>query len=309
MSAREARRRWLKMCQHTLNLTAFVPNAFVSFSYRPGLIPLTPVPSLPGGFGPAADFIITSISLPTASLTDTARAGARRVGHARATWCCSCRASAAQASRALTRKGQLARTGEKLRFRVGVCGQYKPAPVETVRTYALITKYAVDDVRAAKEREMASWDADPDNAEYDFSSSETLLDTQLLRLVWIRRTFNVGQAGAEVMQRGGARSGGAGQAPINEPYTAFCYLVQRLTLYTRYCIVYHEKLTAEFKALKPMPMAALLPAAATPAAPLPKKGLDGLVEFDVVRAAVRSFNPTRLAQAAAEDSRIILIVS
>jgi hypothetical protein len=48
----------------------------VSFSYRPGLIPLTPVPSLPGGFGPAADFIITSISLPTASLTDTVPAQA-----------------------------------------------------------------------------------------------------------------------------------------------------------------------------------------------------------------------------------------
>ncbi|KAJ7290130.1 hypothetical protein C8J57DRAFT_1610589 [Mycena rebaudengoi] len=109
-----------------------------SRSHTAGLIPLTPVPSLPGGFDPTTDFIIISISLPTVSLTDT---------------CCSCRASAARASRALMRKGQLVRTGEKLRFQVGVCGQCKPAPVETVRTYALD---AADEVR---------------NTEYDVSAA------------------------------------------------------------------------------------------------------------------------------------------
>ncbi|KAJ7226289.1 hypothetical protein C8J57DRAFT_1731051 [Mycena rebaudengoi] len=264
----------------------------VSSSYHPGLIPLTLVPSLPGCFDPAADFIIMSISLPTVSLTDTVRARATRDS-----W-------------ALTRKGQLARTGEKLHFQVGLCGRYKPVPVETVRVRTLIPKDAADEVRAAKEREIASWDADADNAERfeQFSSSETLLDVQLLKLVWIRRTFNVGP------------------------------------LCTRYCIVCYEKLTAEVEALKPyvsatpnyahtsitpsivarrsrcyeiihnlqtvdllvsltISAACLFPSAwdrcptlvasspppttnytkpmaATPAAPVLKKGLDGLVEFD-----------------------------
>ncbi|KAJ6535048.1 hypothetical protein B0H19DRAFT_1383300 [Mycena capillaripes] len=38
---------------------------------------------------------------------------------------------------------------------------------------------------------------------------------------------------------------------INLPYTAFCYLVRRLTLCTRYCLGCHNKLTAEFEAIKP----------------------------------------------------------
>ncbi|KAJ6460480.1 hypothetical protein C8R47DRAFT_994015 [Mycena vitilis] len=117
---------------------------------------------------------------------------------------------------------------------------------------------------------------------------ETLLDAQLVKLIALRRAYGVGWAGAEEMyarvegeQRGAgdvwemyrneilradsdeaalARSGTLPHDPlrglpkgeeINVPYTAFCFLVRRLTLCTRYCLVCHNKLTAEFEALKP----------------------------------------------------------
>ncbi|KAJ3717151.1 hypothetical protein C8R42DRAFT_724779 [Lentinula raphanica] len=38
---------------------------------------------------------------------------------------------------------------------------------------------------------------------------------------------------------------------INWPLTAFCYLIRRLTLCTRYCIVCHNKLETDYVALKP----------------------------------------------------------
>ncbi|KAJ7616173.1 hypothetical protein DFH06DRAFT_1107922 [Mycena polygramma] len=117
---------------------------------------------------------------------------------------------------------------------------------------------------------------------------ETLLDAQLVKLIALRRAYGVGWSGAEEMyarvegeQRGAgevwgmyrddilradadeaalARSGTLPHDPlrglpkgedINVPYTAFCFLVRRLTLCTRYCLVCHNKLTAEFEALKP----------------------------------------------------------
>ncbi|KAJ2925630.1 hypothetical protein H1R20_g11464, partial [Candolleomyces eurysporus] len=39
--------------------------------------------------------------------------------------------------------------------------------------------------------------------------------------------------------------------PINLPLTAFSYLIRRLTLCTKYCIVCHNKLGADYEALKP----------------------------------------------------------
>ncbi|KAJ7320981.1 hypothetical protein DFH08DRAFT_713280 [Mycena albidolilacea] len=117
---------------------------------------------------------------------------------------------------------------------------------------------------------------------------ENLLDAQLVKLIELRREYGVGWAGAETMyaavereQRGAedvwrayqkniqradkdeaalARLGTLPHDPLRElpkgedinlPYTAFCYLIRRLTLCTRYCLVCHNKLTAEFEALKP----------------------------------------------------------
>ncbi|KAJ6451098.1 hypothetical protein C8R47DRAFT_1221896 [Mycena vitilis] len=117
---------------------------------------------------------------------------------------------------------------------------------------------------------------------------ETLLDAQLVKLIALRRAYGVGWAGAEEMyarvegeqRRAGdvwemyrneilravsdeaalARSGTLPHDPlrglpkgeeINVPYTAFCFLVRRLMLCTRYCLVCHNELTAEFEALKP----------------------------------------------------------
>ncbi|KAJ7127952.1 hypothetical protein C8R44DRAFT_979448 [Mycena epipterygia] len=226
----------------------------------------------------------------------------------------------------LTPTGEYPRKGMQLRFQVGVCGRYKPGrehAVEAGRTFGLVGKDAEDEIREAKEaaaraREMAmlEWgegdedvsfgdasgfgepvqeeEADDDGDEGRFerfslsSSLEALLDAQLVKLIWIRRRYGVGWAGAEVMhayvekeQRGYddvwsvyrseiitadkeegalARGGTLPHDPLRElpkgeqinlPYTAFCYLVRRLTLCTRYCLVCHTKLNAEFEALKP----------------------------------------------------------
>ncbi|KAJ6535050.1 hypothetical protein B0H19DRAFT_963825, partial [Mycena capillaripes] len=122
------------------------------------------------------------------------------------------------------------------------------------------------------------------------SALEALMDAQLVKLIALRRSYGVGWAGAEAMyarcegeqksvgevwewyrqeilaadaeEATLARAGGVALPhdplralpkgeEINLPYTAFCYLVRRLTLCTRYCLVCHNKLTAEFEALKP----------------------------------------------------------
>ncbi|KAJ7641952.1 hypothetical protein FB45DRAFT_1054322 [Roridomyces roridus] len=201
------------------------------------------------------------------------------------------------------------------------------AAVEAGRTFGLLGRDAEDEVReqrekAAREREerLAAWgegafddemggvDADtsaglygeePEDEEDDegdarferFSLSsalESLLDAQLVKLIWLRRTYGVGWAGAEVIislsekqqlgyaavwataqemilaadkeERALARKGTLPHDPlhnlpkteeINLPYTAFCYLIRRLTLCTRYCLVCHNRINSEFEALKP----------------------------------------------------------
>ncbi|KAJ6506730.1 hypothetical protein C8R45DRAFT_1090408 [Mycena sanguinolenta] len=151
--------------------------------------------------------------------------------------------------------------------------------------------YGWDNSAAVQEDEDAGEEDDGEGRFERFSLSsalENLLDAQLVKLVEIRRAYGVGWAGAETMyaalerdQRGLedvarvyqaeiqraekdeaalARTGTLPHDPlrdlgkgdeINLPYTAFCYLVRRLTLCTRYCLVCHNKLTAEYEALKP----------------------------------------------------------
>ncbi|CAK5263224.1 unnamed protein product [Mycena citricolor] len=120
------------------------------------------------------------------------------------------------------------------------------------------------------------------------SSLESLLDAQFVKLIAIRRKYGVGWGGAEMMfgyvereqrslddvwktyrklilaadasekaefQAGklpyDPLQGQAQDSEINLPYTAFSYLIRRLTICTRYCLVCHDKLAAEYEALKP----------------------------------------------------------
>ncbi|KAJ7059776.1 hypothetical protein C8F01DRAFT_989503 [Mycena amicta] len=235
--------------------------------------------------------------------------------------------SAATSYPPLTPQGEYVRKGMSLRFQVGLCGRYKPSrehAVEAGRTFGLVGKDAEDEVRerreaarAAREAALLEWGEDaptedvsldefdvgypemePEEAVDDddsrferfslSSSLEALLETQLVKLIVIRRKYSIGWAGAEVMhayveseQRGMddvwavyrqqiqaadkaesklAKSGTLPHDPlrdlrpgeeINLPYTAFCYLIRRLTLCTRYCLVCHTKLTSDFEALKP----------------------------------------------------------
>ncbi|KAF7297153.1 UBIQUITIN-CONJUGAT-2 domain-containing protein [Mycena indigotica] len=234
--------------------------------------------------------------------------------------------SAATSYPPLTPQGEYVRKGMSPRFQVGVCGRYKPSrehAVEAGRTFGLVGRDAEDEVRekreaarAAREAALLEWgeDALPEDMNIDefdvgypemepeddteddsrferfslSSSLEALLETQLVKLVAIRRKFSIGWAGAEVMhsyieseQRSMddvwatyrpeiqaadkaevelIRSGTLPHDPlyglgpnqnINLPYTAFCYLIRRLTLCTRYCLVCHTKLTSDFEALKP----------------------------------------------------------
>ncbi|KAJ6550837.1 hypothetical protein DFH09DRAFT_1039150 [Mycena vulgaris] len=297
----------------------------VSSSYRPGLIPFTPTP---GGFDAAADFALSvslptvqlTETIPAQALVAWDR---RLLGSARARHLVLLVSGLATAYPPLTPGGEYVKPGMKLRFQVGVCARYKPgraAAMEAARTFGLVGKDAEDEMREAKERERRAREAaalewgeggedsfgefpefetveEEEEAEEDeerferfslSSSLEGLLDTQLVKLVWIRRTYGVGWAGAEVMyshvereqraydevwaaykqaikkadkeEAAMARLGKLPHDPLRElpaeeqinlPYTAFCYLVRRLTLCTRYCLVCHNKLTAEFEALKP----------------------------------------------------------
>ncbi|EAU83704.2 hypothetical protein CC1G_05608 [Coprinopsis cinerea okayama7 len=121
------------------------------------------------------------------------------------------------------------------------------------------------------------------------SSLETLLEQQFLRLVQLRRQFGLGWAGAELLlstieksQRTAEEVYGSLEEkikeadaaeetlsrlgttlpddplkalgrdePINLPLTAFCYLIRRLSLCTKYCVVCHNKLEVDFEVLKP----------------------------------------------------------
>ncbi|KAJ7458741.1 hypothetical protein B0H11DRAFT_2286534 [Mycena galericulata] len=327
----------------------------VSSSYRPGLIPLSATHSTtPGAWAATTDFCL-SVSLPTVALTHTIPAQAlvawdrRLLASPRARHLVLLISGFAGAYPPLTPQGVYVGAvggggggagpgagagGRELRFRVGVCGRYKPArsaALEAGRTFGLLGKDAEDEVRearerAAKEREerAAAWgeggldedgyaeeegapsgfgfgfgeegeDADGGEEEegrferFSLSNAmEALLDAQLVKLIWIRRTYGVGWAGAEVLlaavereqrpykdvwasakaeitaadkaETALARLGKLPHDPLRElpageeinlPYTAFCYLVRRLTLCTRYCLVCHNRLTAEFEALKP----------------------------------------------------------
>ncbi|KAJ7753671.1 hypothetical protein DFH07DRAFT_868677 [Mycena maculata] len=324
----------------------------VSSSYRPGLIPLSAAHATGAAWADNTDFCL-SVSLPTVALTSTIPAQAlvawdrRLLASPRArhlVLLISGLAAGAYpplapdgtyvgARMALGAGPGAGAGGKELKFRVGVCGRYKPArsaALEAGRLFGLLGKDAEDEVREAREREArereerAAWgegvledevlgelDAHPSAVSVSFgfgdeegegdgegeegferfslsSALEALMDAQLVKLIWIRRTYGVGWAGAELMQAAVEREQRAygevwkvwraeilaadkaesalarlGKLPhdplrelpkgedINLPYTAFCYLVRRLTLCTRYCLVCHNRLTAEFEALKP----------------------------------------------------------
>ncbi|KDR71552.1 hypothetical protein GALMADRAFT_253891 [Galerina marginata CBS 339.88] len=120
------------------------------------------------------------------------------------------------------------------------------------------------------------------------SSLESLMDQSFLKIVRLRRHFGLGWAGAELLNAEVERSqqkeetilatkgdeirqadrderelgrttnlphdplhGLNNNQPFNLPLTAFCYLIRRLALCTRYCIVCHNKLHFDYEALKP----------------------------------------------------------
>ncbi|TFY60148.1 hypothetical protein EVJ58_g5335 [Rhodofomes roseus] len=120
------------------------------------------------------------------------------------------------------------------------------------------------------------------------ASLETLLNQRFLRVVQLRLEHELGWAGAEVLaweaervqkkpadilksmrkQIRAADEKEAGlassyklppdpllaydrDAPLNLPLLAFCYLLRRLTLCPRYCIVCHEELKTNYESLKP----------------------------------------------------------
>ncbi|CAA7264437.1 unnamed protein product [Cyclocybe aegerita] len=120
------------------------------------------------------------------------------------------------------------------------------------------------------------------------SSLESLMDASFLKLVQLRRKFGLGWAGAELLHAETEKSqmkdqdvlswkhkeisnadreerelsrttnlphdpliGLGADQPFNLPLTAFCYLVRRLSLCPRYCIVCHNKLQTDYEALKP----------------------------------------------------------
>ncbi|KAJ7463040.1 hypothetical protein FB451DRAFT_1095249 [Mycena latifolia] len=296
----------------------------VSSSYRPGLIPFTSGPfDTTSDFALSVSIPTVRLTetIPAQALVAWDR---RLLGAPRARHLVLLISGLAAAYPPLTPAGEYAKQGMKLRFQVGVCPRYKPdraAAVEAGRTFGLVGKDAEDEMREAKERERRAreaaaleWGENGDDSfgdgleadaaaaqeeaaqedeggfeRFSLSSSlETLLDTQLVKLIWVRRTYGVGWAGAELMfmhvereQRAYddvfhkytreikkadkeevalARLGTLPHDPLRElpkdenvnlPYTAFCYLIRRLTLCTRYCLVCHNKLTAEFEALKP----------------------------------------------------------
>ncbi|KAF9461901.1 hypothetical protein BDZ94DRAFT_1262434 [Collybia nuda] len=120
------------------------------------------------------------------------------------------------------------------------------------------------------------------------SALESLMDQAFLKVVQLRRKFKLGWAGAELLlsdiertqkksediyqemqnkfiaadkeERELTRTTVLPHDPlldlgkndgINLPLTAFCYLIRRLSLCTRYCIVCHNRLANDYEALKP----------------------------------------------------------
>ncbi|KAF8151436.1 hypothetical protein B0H34DRAFT_727589 [Crassisporium funariophilum] len=211
------------------------------------------------------------------------------------------------------------RLGVGVTFKVGLSHKYKPGTEqaqEVVRKHGLILQDAEDELRiqaesAAQQQKMYDWEEEynedepmgdavqeeeveeeVDEGRFDrfslSSSLESLMDQSFLRIVQIRRKFNLGWAGAEFLhneveksqlpdeqiyktKRDGIRQADADERelarttalphdpliginrdePFNLPLTAFCYLVRRLSLCTRYCIVCHNKLHFDYEALKP----------------------------------------------------------
>ncbi|KAJ7613240.1 hypothetical protein B0H17DRAFT_701882 [Mycena rosella] len=213
----------------------------VGSEYRPGLIPFTPTNG--GFDGASDFALSVSLPTVRLTQTIPAQAlvawDRRLLGAPRARHLVLLISGLATAYPPLTPAGDYARQGMRLRFQVGVCGRYKPdraAAVEAGRTFGLVGKDAEDEMREAKERErrareaaMLEWEGGEDSfdgfdagdatapeeedagAEDDggferfslSSSLETLLDAQLVKLIWVRRTYGSGgRGGGDVHARG-----------------------------------------------------------------------------------------------------------
>ncbi|KAF8797821.1 hypothetical protein BYT27DRAFT_7204023 [Phlegmacium glaucopus] len=208
------------------------------------------------------------------------------------------------------------RLGVSLGFKVGLSQKYKPGSEqaqEIVRKHGLIIQDAEDELRIqaewAAQQQRNEWlddlnedepmpaEAAPEEEEIvdegrfdSFSLScslESLMDQSFLKIVQLRRKFDLGWAGAELLHSEIERSqqldqevlkmnhdeilqadsderkigatvlphdpllGLRAEDPFNLPLTAFCYLVRRISLCPRYCLVCHNKLGFDYGALKP----------------------------------------------------------
>ncbi|KAF9481500.1 hypothetical protein BDN70DRAFT_876298 [Pholiota conissans] len=212
------------------------------------------------------------------------------------------------------------RLGVSLSFKVGLSEKYKPGNEnvkDIIRKHGLILQDAEDELRiqaelAAQRAKMGDCDSDydedeqlqaetavqaeeeevPDPGRFDrFSLSnslESLMDQSFLKIIYLRRKFGLGWAGAELLNSEIEKSqrkddeivalmenelrqadrderllgrttvlphdplvGLSTTQSFNLPLTAFCYLIRRLSLCTRYCIVCHNKLQSDYEALKP----------------------------------------------------------
>ncbi|KAG5729844.1 Ubiquitin-conjugating enzyme E2Q-like protein 1 [Termitomyces sp. T112] len=212
---------------------------------------------------------------------------------------------------------QAQRSGILLTFKVGLTGTYKPGKEharDAGQAYGLIQADAEDEVQSQAEKAAALDDFGFDHNEnylseqsqiptsavkeeheegsfdrFSLSSSlESLLDHSLLKLIQLRRKFELGWAGAELllsivektqtpedrvfdMQQQDLLAADAEESQlahtnklphdpllrlrkeskVNIILTAFCYLIRRLSLCPRYCLVCHNKLNNTYEALKP----------------------------------------------------------
>ncbi|KAH7925790.1 hypothetical protein BV22DRAFT_408192 [Leucogyrophana mollusca] len=182
-------------------------------------------------------------------------------------------------------------TGTALRFKVGLTRAYKPAREHVMlalRTFGLVNDDTKAEEGYSRPGEPSGPQDDRCFEKFSLSSSlESLLDAQFAHVVELRRKFNLGWAGAETLQAESETSQKAptdimsrmkealcradkdeatlaasyklpgdplaadGNGEINLLLTSFAYLLRRLTLCTRYCVVCHRKLNTQYEALKP----------------------------------------------------------
>ncbi|KAF8551149.1 hypothetical protein OG21DRAFT_1499321 [Imleria badia] len=189
----------------------------------------------------------------------------------------------------------LLRTGSSLKFKVGFASQYKPSRDNATAAFQQFflqnpDKDGKEDTSdATSDSDMMDLTNDPDPGEFRkmslSTSLESLLDQQLLRLLQLRRRFNLGWAGAEELlwqsettqadpatvfqqkkkvleiaeldEKELCESNNLPSDPVNVNSSevnilkiSFGFLLRRLALSTRHCVVCHKKLRT-YDALRP----------------------------------------------------------